>query len=70
MEITHELLYLDNAVWISKRSWTQMQVSFDLLFCFEKSLNIAMLRDFEAVSGQTLKHRVQNSAILCNVITL
>jgi hypothetical protein len=53
MEINHEPLYLDNAVWISKRSWTHMQVLFDLLFCFEKSLNIAMLRDFEAVSGHS-----------------
>jgi hypothetical protein len=57
-EITHEPLYLNNAVWFSKRLWTHMKVSFDLLFCLQKSLNIVMVRDFEVVSAQTLKHCV------------
>jgi hypothetical protein len=53
-----------------KRSWKYVQVLFELLFCLTKFLNVAMVRNFEVVLGQTLKHSVQNSVILCCVTYL
>jgi hypothetical protein len=42
----------------SKTSWTFHQVLFESLFCFAKLLNIAMMRHFEVMLGQTLNHSV------------
>jgi hypothetical protein len=49
-------------------SITYLQLLFELLFCFSKFLNVAMMRNFEVMLGQTLNHRVQNSVILRNVV--
>jgi hypothetical protein len=38
-------------------------------FYFTKLLNMAMVRNIEVMFGQTLKHSVQNSVILCSVMS-
>jgi hypothetical protein len=41
---------------------------FESLFCLTKLLNMATVRNSEAMLGQTLNHSVSNSLILCNLV--
>jgi hypothetical protein len=42
---------VENEVWYSRRSWTYLQVLFYSLFCLNKLLNMAMVRNFEVMLG-------------------
>jgi hypothetical protein len=45
-----------NEVWFSERSWTCLQVLFESLFSSTKILNMAIVRNYEIILGQSLNH--------------
>jgi hypothetical protein len=40
-----------NKPWYSIKSWTYLKVLFESLFCLTQFLNMAMMRNFEAMLG-------------------
>jgi hypothetical protein len=65
MKTTDEPLHLDKS-----NPYSQTQCIYTQTFCLTKLLNMAMVKHFEVMLGQTLNHYVQNCTVLSNVITL
>jgi hypothetical protein len=57
MERIHEPLHLDEVLY-SERSWSYLQVSFELLFSLTELLNMVVFRTYEVMLGQMLNYFV------------
>jgi hypothetical protein len=58
-----------NEVRYSHRSWINLQVSFESLFCLTKFLNVAMVRNFEVMLGQSLKRTAEiRNFMQCHIV--
>jgi hypothetical protein len=70
MQTTHESLHLDNWSLVLLKIVEVPTRFIWIIVLFDEALNMAMVRNFEVMLGQTPNHSVYNSVILCIVSSL